>query len=230
MRIIGGKDYYDSAMAYGADKTLVFERKEFSVMARDCPFFIDFDISLKHKGRHYDRKRNDRTCFIILSVFFAGRIYTGIMVNNPFKYLEPALYFWDEEKFIDYLKENDFEIIEKSWIWTAHNTEKFEFMNREARKDELDWAVTNKVAIAIHEETMDRRGETYWKCNGVGLGNIGFPKVLDPYTAFQELSMFVGGVLPRDANPMVELTEKEVVAKHGFNEWSFRKHKDDPKR
>lgn len=226
MRIIGGKDYYDTAMGYGVDTSLVFDRTGFIVDEEDCPFFTDFGLELKHKGRWYDRLRNDSINFKIVTVFFAGKLYSGIQVYE--NYLTETKFFWDEEKFLTYLEEHDFEIGHKSWIWNAHNTTEFEFMKRDARKDELDWAVTNKVAIATHIEE-NRRGKGYWNCNTYNLKNVGFAKVLDPYTAFQELSMFVGGVLPRDPNPMVELTEKETVAKHGFNEWSFRRHKDDPK-
>lgn len=227
MRIIGGKDYYDTAMAYGADPDLVFDRTGFTVDEDDCPFFTDFGLELKYKGRWYDRRRNDGINFKIVTVFFAGKLYAGIRVYE--NYLTGTKFFWDEEKFLAYLEENDFKIGEKTWIWNAHKTTEFEFMKRDADKKELDWAVTNKVAIATHIEENRGSKKRYWTCNSANLKDVGFPKVLDPYTAFQELSMFVGGVLPRDPNPMVELTEKEVVAKHGFNKWSFRRHKDDPK-
>ncbi len=36
--------------------------------------------------------------------------------------------------------------------------------------------------------------------------------------------MWVGGVLPRSGNPMVEITDDKVKAhKAGFDQWSFRK-------
>jgi hypothetical protein len=53
---------------------------------------------------------------------------------------------------------------------------------------------------------------------------------MDPFTLFQELSMFVGN-LPQPGPPMVQITDPDIkIAKHGFDKWSFRRHKDDVKK
>jgi hypothetical protein len=49
-----------------------------------------------------------------------------------------------------------------------------------------------------------------------------FFRCLNPWQVFQELSMFVGNLATPEP-PMVAISEKEKVAKHGFDEWSFRK-------
>ena len=37
------------------------------------------------------------------------------------------------------------------------------------------------------------------------------------------LSLILGGVMGTGDRPMVQLSDKEVHAKHGFDKWSFRK-------
>ena len=53
-----------------------------------------------------------------------------------------------------------------------------------------------------------------------------FQKVIDPYTAWQELNMFLGGVIPRQIPETVDIKDKDRIAGHGFDKWSFRKHKE----
>jgi hypothetical protein len=62
----------------------------------------------------------------------------------------------------------------------------------------------------------------------VNLKDLQFQRMVDPYTAFQEISMFIGGVLGSPEKEVTELTEKDRIQQHGFNKWSFRKlpHKD----
>jgi hypothetical protein len=55
------------------------------------------------------------------------------------------------------------------------------------------------------------------------LKGYSFAKVKDPFTAHQEISQYVGGLLPQPERPMIEVSDKDKVAKHGFNEWSFRR-------
>lgn len=55
------------------------------------------------------------------------------------------------------------------------------------------------------------------------LSQVQFQNVIDPWTAYQELSMYMGGIMANHGKPMVQLTDKDVHAKHGFDKWSFRK-------
>ena len=42
--------------------------------------------------------------------------------------------------------------------------------------------------------------------------------------AFQEIQMYVSGVLgSNEDGEQTEMTEKQKVAQHGMNKWSFRK-------
>lgn len=59
--------------------------------------------------------------------------------------------------------------------------------------------------------------------SNVNLKELQFQKIVDPYTAFQEISMFIGGVLGNPEKEMTELTEKDRINQHGFDKWSFRK-------
>ena len=70
------------------------------------------------------------------------------------------------------------------------------------------------------------RDEHHWRVNDDTLKDVDFVKVMDPVRAFQEISMWIGGVLPRPGPPMVQITDPEVrLAKRGFDRWSFRKEK-----
>lgn len=50
-----------------------------------------------------------------------------------------------------------------------------------------------------------------------------FYKVFDPYTAYQEVSMFVGGVLLSHVNPVPDIPDDTMRDIKGFDKWSFRK-------
>ena len=57
------------------------------------------------------------------------------------------------------------------------------------------------------------------------LRDYNFYKVVDPWTAYQEIQMFVGNNLVNDDNKQVKLSDKTLQGKHGFGEMSFRKRK-----
>jgi hypothetical protein len=55
------------------------------------------------------------------------------------------------------------------------------------------------------------------------LSKLGFQRVIDPYAAFQEISMFLGGVLGQNIDPPSPMTDKEKVKSHGFDpQYGFR--------
>jgi hypothetical protein len=58
----------------------------------------------------------------------------------------------------------------------------------------------------------------------VPLAPLGFQRVIEPFTAFQEISMFVGGVLTDNRDPPAPVTDKQNVLRHGFDPiYGFRK-------
>ena len=54
------------------------------------------------------------------------------------------------------------------------------------------------------------------------LNQYRFDRFFDPYTAFQEISMFIGGVLGTEGNPMVEVSDEVRIHKAGMDKTSFR--------
>ena len=50
-----------------------------------------------------------------------------------------------------------------------------------------------------------------------------FYKVVDAFTAFTELQMFIGGVLGVGEKEIVEIEDKYKIPQHGFDKWSFRR-------
>lgn len=55
------------------------------------------------------------------------------------------------------------------------------------------------------------------------LKDLGFQRTLDPHSCFQNISQFIGGVMPGRQMPMVQLADKDMVQKKGFDpKYSFR--------
>lgn len=53
-----------------------------------------------------------------------------------------------------------------------------------------------------------------------------FFKLMDQYTCWQEISMWIGGVMPGRCSPMVEIGDDSKIKKHGFDPvYGFRKRK-----
>ena len=61
------------------------------------------------------------------------------------------------------------------------------------------------------------------------LRDLSFQKVFDPFMTFQEISMFLGGVLARPDRPMLTITDEVKAQQHGFDKHSFRAMKRDKK-
>ena len=53
-----------------------------------------------------------------------------------------------------------------------------------------------------------------------------FYKMFDTFQAFQEVSMFMGGVLGAGEKEITVVADKYKIAQHGFNKFSFRKDKE----
>lgn len=62
------------------------------------------------------------------------------------------------------------------------------------------------------------------------LGRIGFQKLVDPYTAHQEIEMFLSSTLATEKNPIPKRTQELIRDAHGFDKNSFRNTKPDRRK
>lgn len=79
--------------------------------------------------------------------------------------------------------------------------------------------------LLFSEKCIDRRRQiTVTKCPV--LRDLGFQRVKDPYTLFQEIETYISNNMCQKQNPMVVLSDKSKIIKHGFDyKTSFRKGK-----
>jgi hypothetical protein len=57
-----------------------------------------------------------------------------------------------------------------------------------------------------------------------------FVQVKYPTQCFQEISMYLGNQLALQQDPVpLNVSDSDMIHKKGFDKWSFRRHKDDPK-
>lgn len=62
------------------------------------------------------------------------------------------------------------------------------------------------------------------------LRKLNFQTIMDPYAAYQEISMFLGNNLAQQIDPIPKTTDELRAHAHGYDKWSFRTHKKDSKK
>jgi hypothetical protein len=238
VRIIGGHDYYDSALAYGQDEKVVFVRTPVEMHLPDLKLAAVAGIpelqKVGSKGlyRHrvYDGEWNGKKGtwgMEALTVIFCGEIFGGIrLTHQTFGIPESTeRIFWDEKEFKTFLSRHcDLEYREKRVKYTSED-KTIPFIRQKLTGEALDIILDKRIVVArraSRERWLDNRSKQVITVNGDGLKHLEFYKVKDAYTAFQEISMFVGGVLPAQGNEMVEISERDKIHKAGFDAKSFR--------
>lgn len=255
MLIIGGKDYYDSARAYGEDPTLVFVRTNDNTVEKLVKLPIDgyIPFSIRTRGLYlakgyrykvhlginrisdnlYWKRSGNEINVGDLTVILCGKLYRGLRFRGP----NTDQIIWSYKSLVDYLDQRDWEIApsHRGATVTDHSVRQY-FEVQEIATPKLTELIDIGVVVAISDNIENyyrwgRTNDAEWRVNTDGLKALNFAKVLDPYQAYQELAMYVGGVLPRQPNPMIELQGEEIMtAKHGFHEtYAFRKQPSETK-
>jgi hypothetical protein len=233
MRIISNfKDYYDSGRAYGEDTDNVYVRKTLEMDGSDTPFSEALNEAPWTMARVTKNYREFLPGFLL----FCGYIY-------PFyRYSAMAgtnLYLWQasdvHDVFRSYMDPDEVTAYARNGFnWNTRLTQKTveeffqqKFLEQNAINVHHDTNCPCVMLQATTEYVKDKRmlgrPRHVQMIQNPVLQDTGFYRVLDTYSAFQELSMFVGGVLRSTENAMVNISNEDKIAKHGFDEWSFRK-------
>jgi len=228
------KDYYDGVVgSVGIDKTLVYERntveitesnkmlKEFQASRnrgwmgnnRDNPF-----LNICHAGidSKKTKKYTDEDFFI---VGFCGKLYLGWKLY----YKEKE---WGEMGYVDVIKtdivygyENVKDFIRESY-WRGHLKDDIEYV---VNYDPINMFRELNTPVFIYDSERRKPRTSDALTIDPILKDYEFYKVVDAFQAFQEISMFMGGVLGRGEKEIVVVEDKYKIAQHGFDKWSFRR-------
>lgn len=237
------RDFYDSiAYQKGIDKTIVYQRelkemvynpdKELSYTFNkiaDFPYYASYEYS------------NPENRDVILKTFiigFCGKIYPICkrtdFVKNPnsnsydkLDRIESYVFELDNIKSMFY---NIEKIKRDSWYKNRIDKEFAYLEDFINRPSVLELFFTYKTPIFKFVTSTDaiKRGENF-VLNPI-LKDIEFYKCMDTYQIFQELEMYISGVLGVNEPPVIEISEKDKVASKGFDKFSFRKEPGTKKR
>lgn len=233
------KDYYDG-IAHGVMNDPFYRYERFKKIHElddysTSRYDIDINIS-QHRTGQYSINEVTASFFIL---GFCGKIYYGYRYHDTFDKLNLVEYYTPEQ--IDKK-----EMQSKHWKYPVnkHRT-RFHWavfgktISEIFRQKELEsyFVKYNTPCFVIDEFVSDSEGKptTYLEkdcrsVNGIlinpALGDYEFAKVIDPYTACQEIDMYLGNVLVQDqSGDMSGISDEHLRDSKGFDKMSFKKVK-----
>lgn len=231
MKIIGKvKDYYDSAMAYGQDQSVVFLRDAQPV--KETPLLKSL---IPNRKLQEIKDHHTMIQFYYVMVIFCGKLYRGIECEKTINLFSPNTikttdYFYSMDEFDSYLKENnatDLFISAKNFIYDSNYKKAKEHLSKQATNELEGFCIENRYVVLTYRENtyynpFTRIGDPEWVSNG-NLLPFQFYKVFNSFHAYQEIDMFVSGTLPKSTQMPIEIEDKYRIPAHGFDKHSFRK-------
>jgi hypothetical protein len=206
MRIISKfHDFYDVVQKQGMDRDIVYLREPKDILIKR-----KYELGYWHRDRGVQVHVTMRLlgyCGQIIHVFEVIRSYYDKADTSEF-------YFgYDAFKAAGYGKS------ESRYKWWKSDYQKF--MEQDV-SSALALFHEHQVPLFLIELSRDKYADQVIHLNP-SLKKLDFQKFKDPYTAYQDIFQYVSGVLNSRENYMVKVSDKDKIAKHGFNEWSFRK-------
>jgi hypothetical protein len=235
VRIVGkNRDYYDSALAHGADMSLVYERVTRKADGCDDDLGSDFGFKDAPIGQSFYDERlrryqgNDR--FMPCLLLFCGKAH-------PF--FEHDYYRTGGNSGTDHLWDAGSVHASVGTVLTGRPLRRYRegtgFGIRHFDRKRVDAWFAGRLPDARIAEIHHRHRSPVVLYRAIGnerevetvvdpiLTRIGFQRTVDAFSAFQEIAMYLGGVLRGNENAMATISDEDKLGKHGMDEWSFRR-------
>jgi len=229
------KDYYDGVVGtMGVDKTLVYERETIEIEDnKDMPEVFQPSRNSSWNNRrekHFlnlnymntDSKKYNNNESIIIG--FCGKLYLAWKFHYTVK-------GWEHGTKVDIPKTDIIYGYEKAkkhlkdGFWKSNIQEDIDYV---LNYDPINIFRELKTPVFIYDNSESNfrhrvsRTSSMLIINPI-LKDYEFYKVVDAFTAFQEISMFIGGVLGVGEKEIIQVDDKYKIPQHGFDKWSFRK-------
>lgn len=216
------RDFYDTASIYGVDKTCVYKREEQSILIKE-PQYSYNDKDRWPYVEHLQSRTAEYEAYKLL-VGFCGEICPLIYFEK--NKLE-EFYFYDQESLSEFLAAE--EIGERRKYWYSERDMRVtdsRAMNRFFDQDTWSGKFDKKFydhncPVFLYGRLDNQKLEiTLNPC----LKDIRFMTVKDPQTAYQDVYMYLSGVLGAPLPPKEKIDDKVMAASKGHDgEYSFKK-------
>lgn len=252
MRIISSfHDYYDSVQQYGQDQSVIYLRKTIEYtrdgiknltdknnkdglsLAWDFSKSIFSSFKEYHDFYDYHREINSEKnnfSYSLKIFYFCGKAYPIIKLSYYDEFQPKNSYLYNENDINIFLIKNDIINYYANNKDDYHNKRIQQVINRlknwinQIISVDFDWFVNYKIISIYCFEYYSNEDHLIINPR---LDDIQFYKVMDSYTTYQELDMFISGTLSYPQNVMVEVSDEQKVLKHGFDpKYGFRKRKE----
>jgi hypothetical protein len=208
-------DYYDGVQSHGQDQELLYLRYPKTIPISDRKRYY------YHWCTHIDYRP--------IYVGFCGSIYTMLQFR---KYMDT-----------DWINCWSIEDVDKFYQKHANKKEQKEYMTKRAGHKRYVWRMSNRDQYIKSWKELQEKSKEYLqyfeehKCpvfiigyrnskltlrtNG-SLKSTDFQRMIDPYTAYQEISMYLGNIAQPEKH-IPEVSDKDMITAKGFDKYSFRK-------
>lgn len=237
MRIINGRDYYDRAQSLGQDQSHVFVRDHDRVI--DIPAWksiprlelpgvsIPFDRGKRYYTAYLDHPQELSQGVIVArgcKVWLAENAWQGIAIDNLTN--NTRKYCWNWQDLEKSLQEHKLTLRKTAYVPRGNKLISPEwFQPQQLHQNFMSYMIAHKIVIMTCDTEPSHQYNAPFRlqANGWNLGNMEFYRALPGFEAFQRIEQWISGVLPKNQNSTVEITDTVRAAKHGFDKWSFRK-------
>ena len=236
-------DYYDTAIGYGIDPNVVYTRKTSfygwdSKVGKILEKYIgNWDkLSWPERIDSPFRRWTDNGSISVTNtivIIFCGYCYVGLELYKS-NLLGDSTYeiCYNTEQIEKFFNKHNVILPKK----TPKKLKKWHDSKLNIRDFNLFW---EKYPVEQSDKFIDLHFELDTPVLAIGdnkipntdgvivlnpcLKDISFFKCLDAFTTFQELSMFIGGVMGGKVPAMIDIKDEDRIAMHGFDKWSFRR-------
>lgn len=252
MKIISKfKDYYDRALALGQDERIPYvrltERRDTGTLDPPAgPTFYHWGGSFKNlKTKINDKPTEVR--FGRSTVWICGKAYRYVYAawseGVPTHYshvegwrslLEHREYFYTFDQLSKFVESHGFLVKdicgENVFGERSRYAETQAYLSSQGTTEAEQYLVEKRiVTLRLGYDGSTYPPSKFWELD-FPLRDIQFFKLMDPYQIYQELDMYVTGVLGQQTKEVIKISDKDRIYQHGFDKYSFRKMPEEGKR
>lgn len=216
-------DFYDTITSFGVDKTVVYHRLQSEIKWKNKDLSVPHSekVEWKAKGVTYEVNK--------YLIGFCGKIYPVVefrleVVKGGYR----SQFFYDAESVQEFLSKRGIKQSETRFFWresyyvTSESSLK-NWFNATNWSGLTELFQEHKVPVFVLGRFDERKMNNTVILNP-NLKSYQFFKVQDAVTAFQNIYMFVSGVLGMPEKVTVKLNDKDLAEKKGHGgKYSFRR-------